>query len=143
MDQVSSRTLLQHTLGQFAQFKFDSTRIVVNQRHRSRDDFRTRPVTVLSLERTIDACEYIHRNVFGHFDTRLRDTVGTRHGILEELDNRSGGTRTDDVTQHRCQDTKFSRSRNALRHVHIHLISIKVCVIGSSCGYIQTEGRIR
>jgi len=139
VNETSRSALLEDTLDELTVLDHDSTTAEVHRRECGRDEFGTGPGSILARERAIDLGKDVHRDVLGNLYTLARDTVRTRHRVLEQLNDRRRGTRRDDVTQDRGKATEFGRCGDGLRHVHVHLVTVKVSVIRSGRRYVQAE----
>ena len=139
VDEVATIRLLHDAVGQLSVLNRDVT-LDTEHRKRRRDQLRASPRRVLASKRTLQASKHVHGNHLRNHDTGLSDAEDTGHGILEQLDDRRVRAGADDVSQQTSQVAQLRSRGNALRHVHVHLVTIKVCVVGASSRYIQAEG---
>ena len=109
----------------------------------SGDQLGTRPGLVLTSKRTLQTSEDIHGNYLWNHDARLADAKHTGHGVLKQLNNRAVRARTDDIAEQRRKVSQLSGGCDGLRHVHIHLVTVKVCIVRPSRRHVQTERGIR
>jgi len=82
--------------------------LVIHHREGTGDQLTTRPRTILASKGKLDPSQDVHRQMLGDLDTRLADTIGTRHRVLEQLNDGAVRTRADDVAQNRGQIPKLS-----------------------------------
>lgn len=61
---------------------------------------------------------------------------------MEELNDRRIRTRTNDLTHNARELTELRSGRNALRHVHIHFVTVEVSILRTGRRNVQTEGRL-
>ena len=142
VDEVATVRLLHDAIGQLSVLNRDVT-LDTEHRKRGRDQLRASPRRVLASKGTLQASKHVHGNHLRNHDTWLSDAEDTGHGILEELDDRRVRAGADDVPQETSQVAQLRSRGNALRDVHVHLVTIEVCVVRASSRYIQAEGRIR
>ena len=80
--------------------------------------------------------------MFGHPDVRLADAVRARHRVLEQLDDGRVGARRHDLAQNGSKVFELGGRGDALGHVHVHLVAVKVRVIGARGRHVQAEGGV-
>ena len=109
----------------------------------SGDQLGTRPSLVLASKRALQTSEDIHGNHLRNHDARLADAKHTGHGVLKQLNDRAVRARTNDIAEQRRKVSQLSGGCNRLRHVHIHLVTVKVCIVRTSCRHVEAERGVR
>lgn len=140
MDGRRRRALLERTLRELTVLHHGTRRIDVHQRERHGDELGSGHLS--AGQRTTNASQDVLGDVLGHTHLRLRDTVGSRHRVLEELDDRGVGAGRDDLANHTRELTELRGCRNALRDVHVHLVTVEVGILRAGCGDVETERRV-
>ena len=64
-------------------------------------------------------------------DVSLRHHHGAEQRVLHNAHHRLVALRTDDLPGHSHDFSDLSERLKGLRNVHVHLITVKVCVVGS------------
>ena len=142
VNQRSARRLAHDALGQLAILDGHRT-LEVHDRKGRRDDLRTRPRRVLAAEGALDLGKDVHGHHLGNLHARQSDAVDARHGVLKQLNDWAVRAGADDVPQHGRQVPQLCGRGNRLGHVHVHLVTVKVCVIRASGRDVETERGIR
>lgn len=142
VNQLATLGLVHHARGQLAILNGHG-RLHRHHREGGGDKLGASPVLALPQERTLQACEHVHSNDLRHLDARLADAEDAGHGVLEQLNDGAVGAGADDIAEQGCQVAKFGCGCDGLRHVHVHLVSVKVGVIGTGGRNVQTEGAVR
>mmetsp|Transcript_26622 Transcript_26622/g.66902 ORF Transcript_26622/g.66902 Transcript_26622/m.66902 type:complete len:605 (+) Transcript_26622:2725-4539(+) len=87
-----------------------------------------------------------HQDV--HHDVALQEGVLARHqrggeqGILHHTDHRFVRLRTDDLPRDHHQLADLGARLQRLRHVHVHLVTVKIGVVRRGDREVETEGRV-
>ncbi len=141
MNRRGRGTLLERTLRELPVLHHRPRRLEAHERERHGDELGSREVTLRNG--TTNASQDVLSDVLGDHDVGLGDAVGSGHRILEELDDGRVGTRTDDLTHHAGELTELRSGRDALRHVHVHLITVKVGILRTRRRNVETKRRLR
>lgn len=134
-------TLLERTLDELTVFHDGTRSLEAHERECHGDELGTRELTLRN--RTTNASQDIESDVLGNDDVGLRDAIGARHRILEELDDGRVGTRANDLANHARELTKLRSSRDALRDVHVHLVTVEVRILRTRRRNVEAERRLR
>ena len=70
----------------------------------------------------------------------LRDEIGGREEILARRHERFAVPRRGQVVTHPHQEVGLASRFFRLREMHVHLVSVEICVVGSACANIETKG---
>ena len=97
VNQVAARRLLQNTRRQLTVLDGHAA-LERNHGEGSGDQLGTRPVATLPHNHTLETSEDIHCDDLRNLYTRLTDAEDTGHGVLEQLDDRAVGTRTNNIS---------------------------------------------
>ncbi len=140
MDRRGRRTLLQGTLRELTVFHHSTRRLDVHERERHGDELGSGHLS--AGQRTTNASQDVLGDMLGHTHLGLGDAVGSRHRVLEELDDRGIRTGTDDLTDHAGELTELGGRRDALGHVHVHLVTVEVRILRTGGRNVEAEGRL-
>uniref|UniRef100_A0A6C0LB15 Uncharacterized protein n=1 Tax=viral metagenome TaxID=1070528 RepID=A0A6C0LB15_9ZZZZ len=119
--------------------------VEIDRRKQLANHLLARPVESVPLRCREHTCEplvphhHVHELAVVELHRVAGEPVGAHKGILHNANDGKAVTRAEDLVRNRRDLLELRRRLNALRGVGIHLITVKVSIIGSRHGNIQAE----